>query len=368
MAGQRESPTVLVIGAGIIGSASAAALAEAGYAVTVVHDPARNTAEASGGHLLCQSKSDGWQLDLARRSLELLQAQIRGHEDSLSYRQTGSLILAVDEEELIALREHRERLSRAGLPLELLSGEEARKLEPSLSARIRDATYCPLDAQIDPVALREFYRRRAAASGAKFVSGVVASLFRINQRLAARFAGEVLEAEVIVLAAGVWSQKLVETMSDFVELSPRRGLLLRARVQSVVTTRPLLGAKYLTAKFRENSYELDGPATFSLQQHPDGRLVLGGTREFAGYDWRVDPRQVKRVIACGSRYVRGLGRLNWGEPTIGYRPWASGGRPYVCDCESPGVFLAFGHEGDGITLAAATAAIIPEKVTAYLNR
>jgi sarcosine oxidase subunit beta len=363
MAGEK----VLVIGAGIIGSACAAALAEAGLAVTVVHDPARKTAEASGGHLLLQSKSHDWHLDLARRSLELLKSQILGHEDTLGYRQTGSLILAVDDDELVALREHHKGMIRAGVPVELLSGQEARELEPALTPNVRGATFCSLDAQIDPVELREFYRRKASSAGAAFIEGEIDSLFRLSDRLAARFPGEVIDAEVMVLAAGVWSKKLAQTMTDFVDLSPRRGLLLRARSESVLASRPLLGATYLTAKFREDNYERDGPPTFSLQQHPDGRMILGGTREFAGYDWRVDPRQVKRVIACGSRYVRGLGRLRWGEPTIGYRPWAPGGRPYTCDCDAPGLFLAFGHEGDGITLAAATAEIITEKVTRYLN-
>jgi D-hydroxyproline dehydrogenase subunit beta len=345
----------VVIGAGAVGAAIASALARAGLRVRVLSHPGRSTTAISGGHLLLQSKRPGPSLELARRSLELLAPFVAGREEDLFYRNRGSLVLAALESEVEELRAHYEVLLGAGLPLEWLDGDAARSLEPALSPGVRAATFCPLDAQVQPALLAGAWLQDAVAHGATLTSGVLVESFVLSGGAVCGVVANGMEypAAAVVLAAGPWAGDLAGMAGAAVEIRPRRGVLLRARTDRTVATRPLLGMNYLWAKFHDEPQAV----AFSFQQHPDGECVLGGTREFVGFS-QERPEEAEAadiILECGERYLPGLRLLDWTGRDIGFRPWTPRGQPYIGPSEVPGLYLACGHEGDGITLAAATA-------------
>jgi glycine/D-amino acid oxidase-like deaminating enzyme len=360
-----RAPEVIVVGSGAVGAACASALARRGVRVRVVSDPARSTTSVSGGQLLLQSKGPGAVLDLTRRSLELVAELAAGREEALGYRKSGSLLLAVTDAEAAALEQHARDQIDAGVPVEVLSGDAARRLEPELSGEIVAASYCRDDAQVDPRALAGAWLQDALAHGATITSGVrVESLVRTGRRITGVVAGQTeLAAHAVVIAAGVWSGELTAMAGLPVEIRPRRGVLLRAVTERVLTQRPLLSGDYLTAKQGADPSSV----TFGMQQHPSGECVLGGTRDFAGFDPGDVEAAEAAILACAMRYLPGVREIEWTRRDVGYRPWTPEGHPHIGRSAVPGVYLACGHEGEGITLAAATAEIVGSHVVEDLG-
>jgi sarcosine oxidase subunit beta len=226
------------------------------------------------------------------------------------------------------------------------------------------ATYCPDDAQIDPAALAGAWLQDAIAHGASITSGALVEGFVTSQGAIAGVVASQAEfpASAVVLAAGVWSGELAAMAGAPIEISPRRGILLRGHSDHPLAGRPLLGASYLAAKFGGPDNEAMNGVSFSFQQHPDGECVLGGTREFADFD-RGDPTAAAAaILECGIGYLPALRGVEWTEQDVGFRPWTPSGLPYVGASSVPGLFLACGHEGDGITLAAVTAERIAQAI------
>lgn len=360
----RRKAEVLVIGSGAVGAACASALARRGQRVRVLSHPARSTTAISGGHLLLQSKLPGPSLKLARRNLELLGEFVVGREEELSYRQAGSLLLAVSEAEVAALRGHWEALNAAGVACEWLDGALARTLEPELAPTVLAATYCADDAQIDPAALAGAWLQDALAHGASLSSGVQVEGFITDHGAVAGVVASQAEypASAVVLAAGPWSGELAAMAGAAVEIIPRRGLLLRGQSERVLAGRPLLGASYLAAKFGNSTGEDPNRVSFSFQQHPDGECVLGGTRDFAGFETGAAAADAAAILNCGAAYLPALSGVEWTQQNVGFRPWTRNGQPYLGATSVPGLYLACGHEGDGITLAAVTAERIAQAI------
>jgi glycine oxidase len=86
----------------------------------------------------------------------------------------------------------------------------------------------------------------------------------------------------------------------------------------------------------------------------DGRVVVGGTVEEAGFDTTVTPEAVECLLAAGSEAVPALAEYELAESLAALRPAADGG-PLVGPGALPGLVLATGHFRNGILLAPATA-------------
>jgi glycine/D-amino acid oxidase-like deaminating enzyme len=341
-----------VIGAGAVGAACASALARAGHQVRVLSHPGRSTTAVSGGHLLLQSKRPGPMLDLARHSLHLLAEFAAGREEELEYRQRGSLLLAASEEEIPPLRTQYDALAASGLPVEWLDGAATRALEPALSPGVVAASFCPLDAQVNPALLASAWLQDAMAHGTAVTSGASVEGFVTSRGgvCGVVAGGAEVPASAVVLAAGPWSGELAAMAGAAVSIRPRRGVLLHGRTDPPLTTRPLLGAGYLAAKFSDDPRGIG----FSFQQGPDGACVLGGSREFVEFSAEGIEALREPILDCGTRYLPAVRELEW-TMDAGFRPWTPDGLPRIGACEVSGLYLACGHEGDGITLAAATA-------------
>ena len=351
---------VVVIGAGAVGAACASALARARLRVRVLSHAARSTTGMSGGHLLLQTKRPGLSLDLAVRSLELLTEFAAGREEELLLRREGSLILATTAAEEEALRAHYETLRAAGVPLEWLDGDAVRSLEPGVSPSVRAASFCPVDAQVHPPSLAAAWLQDALAHGAAVTSPVMVESFVFSGGAVCGVVAGGVEypAAAVVLAAGPWSGEIAGMAGAAVDVRPRRGILMRGHSARPLASRPLLGAEYLASKFADGACSI----AFSFQQHPNGECILGGSREFAGFSTDGLEKVTVRMWECGSRYLPAVNEVTWESTSVGFRPWTPDGLPRIGPSQVPGLYLACGHEGDGVTLAAATA----ERLTAAL--
>ena len=162
----------IVVGAGVIGSAVAYFLQEAGLSVCLIDRGAvaAGTTSASAGHTSVQGRVPGPALDLALANVRLLGELKRALPDDFEYVQSGGLILAEDETEYRLLRQFAAKQA-AHAPVEFWEAEELRRAEPHLNpARILGATYCALDGYANPMRLAIALARAAAARGAEVLT------------------------------------------------------------------------------------------------------------------------------------------------------------------------------------------------------
>jgi len=281
------SPDVLVIGAGITGTATALALAEAGARVEVLERYAP-AAMASGWTLagVRQSGRDPAELPLARAAVRCWQRLDERLDAETGYRQGGNLRLARDEDEVTLIRELVASQGAAGLALELVDGETLREIAPALSPDIVLASWCPSDGHADPHATVAAYAAAARRLGVRFRSGTAVErlLVQGGRFRAAVTANGPLVAERCVLAAGIQTNDL---LADIAPTLP-----IRTPVVTVVQSEPLpplLGPVIGVAN-----------ADLAVRQQLDGRLRMTSGAETRPVELREQDGRPRVPIAAGS--------------------------------------------------------------------
>src|SRR4051812_8129801 len=148
-----DRPTAIVVGAGIVGAACAAALAEKGVRVTVIERdfPACGTTAAGMGHLVVMDDSPA-QLALTARSLELWREVLSQSTRNVELENTGTLWIAEDDAQMAALRDKRATYRDAGIESEILDERQLATAEPNLRSGLPGALHVAADSVIYPPA------------------------------------------------------------------------------------------------------------------------------------------------------------------------------------------------------------------------
>jgi len=345
---------VLVIGAGITGSACAWRLAEAGFSVTVVHEaPIGGEATGAGmGHLTVHEGEAGvWELALAGRSLWERWAEEL--EPDIEYHRIGTLWLIPDEQAFILARRLQERFRDCGFRTELLDPVELGRREPHLRPYWLGALYVPDDATI--YAPRAAWRllERARARRARLIRARVVALEPDGVRLAG---GVCLKADYTVIAAGV---QAVELLPDL-PVRPRRGHLLVSERRPGLVRHALVSMSYsATVESRQQA-----SWAFNVHPRPNGQLLIGSCREWDVWDRRPDPKWGAQLLQEACRYIPELATTNVLRSWTGLRAASRDGRPLIGPHpQEPCWIVATAQEGLGITMAPAVA----ELVWAYIS-
>ncbi|MCK9906080.1 FAD-binding oxidoreductase, partial [Frankia sp. Cpl3] len=90
-------------------------------------------------------------------------------------------------------------------------------------------------------------------------------------------------------------------------------------------------------------------------------FLIGSSRQFVGFDTKVDLDVVRCIARRAVRFYPKIGDFNLIRSYCGLRPWTKDHLPIVSHVERlPGYYIAAGHEGDGISLAAVTGKLVQE--------
>jgi len=345
---------VLIIGGGVVGAACAAALAGAGARVTLAEAEGLGggATGAAMGHLVALDGSPA-ELALCRLGLEGWRSLAPGLGPGLEWSGCGTLWLAADPEEL-ALAEPRCRTFRAaGLEAEWLDAHAIRELEPCLAPHLAGGIRVPGDAVIYPPAAARLLAGRAQGLGARILTGT---------RVATLAAGGVIledggfvPAGQVLLAAGGASRALLPGLP----LVGRKGHLAISTRRPGFLRHQLLELGYLKAA---HGSEADSVA-FNLQPRPNGQLLLGSSRQFGDDDPALRGPVLRRMLLRALAFVPGLAEVPLVRAWTGFRPTTPDHLPLIGPVPGrPGLFLACGHEGLGITTAPATAGLVAAAV------
>jgi glycine/D-amino acid oxidase-like deaminating enzyme len=359
-----RAPDVVVVGAGIVGAATAYELARRGVAVTLLDRAgvSEGTTGLGEGNALCSDKDAGPELDLAVAGMAALDQHAALVGDAARVRRKGALIVHPDERTWRAEPARLERLRAAGVDARLVDPDELAVLEPRLTGPVHGALYVPTDLQCDPQAIARGLAAAAAEHGAEIRTGaVVEALAPGGVRLAG---GQRLGAAAAVLAAGPWSAPLAASAGLRLPLEPRKGQLTRLRL-----AQPDPG--FLQRKVVDGSYLLSVGSTDPGRQIStvvetswDGHVVVGSTRERCGFDPSIDDELASAVRERAARLVPALTGLELDATWVGFRPWLPDHRPAIGRSRTaPGVWVATGHEGAGVILGPITGRVLAQAIT-----
>ena len=348
---------VLIIGGGVIGLSIARELQKKGARRITIVDRGTLGAEASwaaAGMLApnIETDSDESFRKFGSQSLELypkFAAELLEETGiDIELDRSGTLCVAFREDESIELRETFAHQQARNVSVELLSGEELRRLEPSISKDARAALFYPNDWQVENrklvAALREFAQR----SGIKIVENVeVSELITEKQNVVgARTSVGDFRSDTTIIATGAWTS-LIKIGDTKMPLSIRP---IRGQMLSFSNRERLL---------RHTVYSHRG----YLVPRSDGRILVGATVEDVGFDKSTSVEGIDSLRLAAVEILPQLANADIGESWAGLRPFADDGLPVLGEIPGWGnVIVATAHYRNGILLAPKTAEIIASRI------
>jgi L-2-hydroxyglutarate oxidase LhgO len=370
-----DSVDVVVIGAGVVGLATARALALAGHEVLVIERDAvygsgisaRNSEVVHAG-LYYPTGSLKAQLCVRGRALLLAYCQSRG----VGHRRCGKLVVATSEAEQGALHALLQRGRANGVDgLQIIGAPAARRLEPALACV--DALHSPGSAIVDSHGLMTALLADAESAGALLVLNTPfvgaepgPGGWRVRTGGSEPFA---LRCRWLVNAAGLGAQAAARAMAGFpaADVPPAHwakghyfGLSGRAPFSRLIYPMPVDGGLGIHL-----TLDLGGQARFG----PDVQW-LDAAGDESRLDFAVDAQRAEAFAADIRRYWPALPDRALAPAYTGVRPKLAGAGAPAADfvIAGPaehgvaGVVQLFGIESPGLTACLAMADEVLQRV------
>lgn len=308
---------VVVIGGGIGGCSIAYHLAQMGWRDVVVLERSELTSGSTfhSAGLVGQLRTDVNLTRMIRYSVDLYRKLKEETEYDPNWREVGSLRLASSPQRLEELK-RQVALSRSfGLPLELISTEEAKRLFPIMNPEgVLGAVYLPTDGMVDPSGVTYALAAGAKKYGAKFftttrVKSVTLKDGRVDAVVTDR---GTIKTEIVVNAAGQWAGEIGAMVGLYLPVIPMAHLYLVTRpIPGLPKNLPMMRDPDLLVYWREN---VGGLIAGGYERKPQPWAFDGIPQDFNGKllppDWeRFQPLMdslIKRTPIIETAEVRML--------------------------------------------------------------
>jgi sarcosine oxidase subunit beta len=258
-----QTTEIVVIGGGVEGSSIAWHLAQGGAQVTLIErwEIASGASGASAGGVRQQGR-DFREFPLAFRALERWRTLEEELGADVEYRRGGHATTAEREDDLPILQASVRAQQIAGLQIEVFAGDALRELIPGIAPTVLAAAYSPNDGHANPTLTTRAFAAAAERAGATIKTGEEVTAISVES---GKVSGIVTDhgmypADVVVLAAGAWSNALAAAIGIDLHCSPD--------AYQAITTFPV----------EPHLIQVLGSMNrmISLKQLPDGRYLLGG--------------------------------------------------------------------------------------------
>lgn len=396
---------VIIIGAGIAGVSAAYYLNRAGYDVTLIEKSSGkdNCSYGNAGMIVPShiiplsspgmiSKGLRWMLDAEspfyirpRMSLELLQWLWKFKQASTSrhVQESGPVLrdlLMASRELLIQMEldeeiefsfekkglfmfcntdyglskeiEIAKKAKNLGIPAEVLSPDEVKKMEPGLDIKIIGATYYPKDAHLHPGSLMDKLKSAIETRGVRFSYDTsVTDIKTDGEKVEAVTTdnGQTFTGGTFINCAGAWSSSLMNMINKKLLLQAGKGYSITLEHPAV---RPeycgILSEKKVTLTPMYNS------------------LRFAGTMEIVGTDKSINQKKISGLKNSVLEYLPQFEAkdLEGHDVWTGLRPCSPDGLPYVGQVDGFSNFYAStGHAMMGMSLAPSSGKLLADLIT-----
>lgn len=327
---------VIIIGGGLVGLATGAALAARGADVSIVADHNAGEASRAAAGMLAPSveRAEGPAHAFALAARDLYPSYVEALAEVtgtlVSLNREGILELMFDEQQA-----HGKRSSLASLGGQWLTSEELHALEPAIGPAVGAILY-PGDGAVDNVALLRVLREMVeATSSVTVIHDRVTSIDLENERPWVELAsGRTMIASKLVLAAGAWSPG-VDGLPRNIPIEPVRGQMMSLGATPV---------RHVT--YAGHGYVV--PRSSSLS-------VVGSTMEHVGFSTGTTPEGMRALADVAKQVSPTLGDARPLERWSGLRPVTPDLLPILGrDPDYPTLLYACGHSRNGILLGPLT--------------
>ncbi|MDN5795741.1 MAG: FAD-binding oxidoreductase [Intrasporangium sp.] len=246
------------------------------------------------------------------------------------------------------LLEEIEHIHAAGQPMEysVLTGDEARAIEPALSEQIGAAIVLHGQRYVNPGEYVHALADSVADRGGKILSGATVRDIRDTGHgvVVTTAEGSVEEFDAAVVATGAWLGKLAREFGVKRVVQAGRGYSFSVSVEHLPN-----GPVYF-------------PAARVACTPLEDRLRVAGMMEFRKPEAPLDGRRIEAIVEAARPLLTGADLDNRQDEWVGSRPCTTDGLALIGMTRSPRVFVAGGHGMWGITLGPATGRLLAEQM------
>lgn len=243
-----------------------------------------------------------------------------------------------------------EEVEQLGYTEQALTEEEARSFEPALRRGVVGAIRHAESSVANPTAFVRGLAGALSARGVRILSGVAVRGFEVRggRVVGVRTAaGDVIDADVTVLAAGIWSSSLAAGLGLAIPMLSGKGYhIMVDHPGEQVRTSVHLGGSWL--------------ACTSM----DGGLRIAGLLDLGESADAPDQARIDGILPAATRFIEGLEHATLRSSWCGHRPCTADGLPLMGEHpELPGLFISTGHAMMGFWTAPISGVLAAQVIT-----
>jgi len=277
----------------------------------------------------------------SRAGFEAMQADI--HPDC-DFAASGKLVLYRSAAALDGARRQIELQRTMGSVQRLVAPEECVAIEPALAGchrEIAGAVHTPSECAADCLKVCEALAQALAARGVRFLTGHEIEGFdlRPGRVHAVRTAAGAIEADAFVMALGAASARFGRQLGAYLPVYPLKGYSITLEADPAPAAAPVVS---VTDSARKVVFARIGT-----------RLRVAGMAELVGHDRRIPDARIDTLVAATRALFPHAGDFASLSPWTGLRPATPTGLPIVGRRPGAPVNVLFntGHGALGFTLA-----------------
>jgi D-amino-acid dehydrogenase len=284
---------------------------------------------------------------LGREAITCFDGIVAEESLSVEYHRGGWREVFYTPEGLEGGRVEADLLRGHGFDVEVYDGDELQRREPAFKPGAAGAIHFTESTFTEPYRFLLELADRARKHGASIRTNTELMDLTIDDgrfRAACLHTGERLEADAVVLAAGIWSSAIAKRIGLSIPMQAGKGYH-----RDITRPAPCLKTASVIADRH-------------VAVTPMGDVLrLAGTVEFSGINDRLVPKRLEMLTAAARRHLKGIGQTQTVSEWCGLRPCTADGLPVVGWAPQPaGVFVATGHARMGLTLGPITGRLISE--------
>ena len=355
----------IIIGAGVTGCAIARELSRYDLDVLVIErssDVCEGTSKANSGivHAGYDAKPGTLKAKLNVRGNLMMEELSR--ELDFPFKRDGSLVLSFDEKGIDRLKDLYDQGQQNGVKdLKILTGDEARELEPALSDEVTAALYAPTGGIVCPFNLTIALAENAYVNGVGFkLNTEVLNIKKITDGYLVKTSDGEYEARAVVNAAGVYAAVFHNMISEKkLNIIPRKG-------EYCLFDKKVGGLAKHTIFQLPTKYGKGVLVTPTVH----GNLLVGPTAvdidDFEGVN--TTSEGLSDLLVRGAMSVKQLPTRQIITSFAGLRAHEEGGDFVIGEAEdAPGFFDAAGIESPGLSCAPAIGEYLAQQIARKLS-
>ncbi|MBC3366418.1 FAD-binding oxidoreductase [Pseudomonas sp. SWRI154] len=354
-----DKADVIIVGGGVMGSASAFFLRQRGQSVILLERDqiGQYASGVNFGNVRRQGRFLG-QLELANRSFALWKRLPELIDDDLEFIPSGHLRVCYREDEVAELQAYADAPEARQLDLQIYQGNELHTRFPFLGKDVKGGSYAPHDGHANPRLAAPAFARAARRLGARIEERTeVAEVQKANGEFGVTTTdGRRFSAGQLLITAGAWGQKLSEQFGEPVPLAPNGP-------QMAVTEPVPYALPTVIGVFTKIPEEV-----IYFRQIPRGNIIIGGgyrrVPDMLNRRAYVEPRSILNQLEQMRRLLPGVGNLNIIRVWSGIEGYLPDNLPIMgASGNVDGLYYAFGFSGHGFQLGPGVGDVMAELIS-----